>query len=120
MGTHNHFNKKASRVVYSITFLRLPVTRVKKSLKSGFSDSLLGRLHSLSAPGPSSSVLLRLEGWNTGPTDPDYVQADAPGIWTVFVRAVLDGSVIGLLTFALVATYMFPANAGPRSSDAEG
>ena len=106
-GTRSPFNKKAYRVVYLITFLRLPVTSMKKSLKSAFFGLASGTATFFVGSWAIFSVLLGLEGWNTGPTDPDYVQADAFGIWTVFVRAVLGGGVIGLLTFAAVARYTF-------------
>ena len=92
---------------------------MRKSIKSALFGLASGTVAFLAGAWVIFSVLLRCEGGLQIPTDPDYAQAAALGIWTVFVRAVFGGTVIGLITFALVVWYTFrqTQNSAPTKSE---
>jgi hypothetical protein len=80
---------------------------MKKSVKAALFGLAGGIVAFLASGWASLSILMQRDGCANIPTDADYAQAGALCVWTVFVRAVIGGGVIGLLTLALVAGYTF-------------
>jgi hypothetical protein len=55
-------------------------------------------------------LLLRYQGFDQVPTDPDYHAAIAMGTWACFVHAMVCGSAVGLATIGLVTQHFYRRN----------
>lgn len=81
--------------------------KARKIVQPGLLASACGEVAFFASAWAIGSILLWHEKWNQVPTDPDYALTAGLGMWTVFVRAIIWGAFIGLVTLVPTARYFY-------------